>query len=530
MTNIKSLLIFLVLFSPLCAMRGQNASDSLVDAAWRAWQAPDYDLAQRQFQAAIALDSTSQRAYVGLALLENMRERPLPCWEAIRALAKVEPQSYSYIFSFWQTIRFRMKDQYRESGLLGYLESLARASDDRGVLSAQTTEALEEFYRERGDIPTSLDWHRRMNAISDWLLIGPFENVSASGYDKEFPPEREFDPAAIYEAKGGVPASWFPIVSPIPETWVDFTRHFPFRQSIFYANTFVYSPAKRPVYLRIGTSGSLRAFLNDELVIEYFDENNNDLDTYIVATELQQGWNRVLIKCGCSEIDKCNFLVRITDEHGAPLEGIRVSTERQPYIHKPQAPVTVLVNAFESFFKTQVDSFPERPENYALLAQVYLRDDKTPQAEHILRRALGRWPRCTLFYTLMMETYIRGQKSDEIEELLSRVSLIDDQLPTVLLHRIDEAMRNEEFDKVEDLLAQLKKQGYNPETIYQNEMTLYGKRKEVDKLVTLAKQAAAEYPLNWQFANLQALIESEINHSAENAAAVVTAFLKNKYG
>ena len=530
MTKSKSLLLLSVFFAPLFTLRGENASDSLVDAAWRAWQAPDYGLAERQFRAAIALDSTSERGYIGLALLENMRERPLPCWEALRALVGVKPQSYPYIFSFWQTIRFRMKDRYRESGLLDYLESLARASDDRGVLSAQTTEALEEYYRERGDIPSSLDWRRRANAISDWLLIGPFENVSASGYDKEFPPEREFDQAATYEGKGGVPASWFPIVSPIPDTWVDFTRHFPFRQSIFYANTFVYSPAKRRVHLRIGTSGSLRAFLNDELVIEYFDENNNDLDTYIVATELQQGWNRVLIKCGCSEIDKCNFLVRITDEHGAPLEGIRVSTDRQPYVHKPQAPVTVLDNEFESFFMTQVDSFPDRPENYALLGQVYLRDDKTPQAEHILRSALERWPRCSLFYTLMMETYVRGQKSDEIEELLSRVSLVDNQLPSVLLHRIDEAMRNEEFDKVEDLLAELKKQDYSPETIYQDEMSLYGKRKEVDKLVALAKQAAAEFPLNWQFANLEALIESEINHSEENAAAVVAAYLKNKYG
>lgn len=40
--------------------------------------------------------------------------------------------------------------------------------------------------------------------------------------------------------------------------------------------------------IRIGTSGSLKAFLNDELMIEYFDENNNDLDTYIVETELKK--------------------------------------------------------------------------------------------------------------------------------------------------------------------------------------------------------------------------------------------------
>ena len=177
------------------------------------------------------------------------------------------------------------------------------------------------------------------------------------------------------------------------------------------------------------------------------------------------------------------------------------------------------------FFKNQVQLYPGRPENYALLAQLYLRDDKVPQAEQILRAALLRWSRCPLFYTLMMEAYQRGKKSDEMEELIVKLGQIDDQLPQVINHRIQEALANEEFQKTEDLLAQLKKNGYNPEYVYQIEMGLLGKQKEIDKLVSVVAEAHAKYPLNWDFANFQALIESEIHHDPEKAAEVVNDYL-----
>ncbi len=207
-----------------------------------------------------------------------------------------------------------------------------------------------------------------------------------------------------------------------------------------------------------------------------------------------------------------------------------MSTEAQTYLHKPSAPVTLLENSFESFFKGQIESYPDRPENYALLAQLYLRDDKAPQAERVLRSALTRWSRCTLFYTLLMEAYQRGTKQNETEELLVKLSTIDSKLPQVLSYRIAEALRNEEYQKAEELLSQLRNQGYNPEYVYQMEIELLGKQKEIDKLVTLVAEAHAKFPLNWDFAGLQAAVESEIHHDPEKAAGVVKAYLARNYG
>ncbi len=530
MTFFKATFVVLLLTVCFQTPQANAAPDTLVDAAWRAWQKPDYAQAERYFRTAVSADPSNERALLGLGLLENMQEKYSDCWDALRAVSPASPGKYAYLFSFWQTLRFRLKDQYKENGLLEYMKSLSDAADERGVLSAQVREALEEYYRERGDLNDANQWHDRIGAISDWMLTGPFENVSASGYDKNYAPEAEYNPSATYEGKGDVPASWFPIVSPVSNTWVDFTRHFPFRESIFYANTFVYVPAASDIHLRIGTSGSLRAFLNDEEMVACFDETNNDLDTYIVATRLQAGWNRLLIKCGCSEIQKCNFLVRITDEHGKQIQGLRVATAPQTYAHKPSAPKTVLENAFETFFKNQIDLHPDWPENYALIAQTYLRDDKAPQAELILRSALSRWPRCTLFHTLMLETYQRGNKQDEIDELRTKLSAIDDWLPATIGYRAGELLRNEEYDKLENLIADLKARNYDQETVYRILMELLGKRKEIDKLMTISAEAYARFPKNWEFCNLQAVIESEINHNPEKSASLIGDFLKVNYG
>ena len=177
-------------------------------------------------------------------LVKNIRN----AGDALQKLSSKEPNIDPYLFSFWQTIRFRLRDDFKEAGLLVYLEKLSNADDDRGTLPAQASEALEDYYHERHELHMADTYHLEINAISDWMLIGPFENLSASGYDKVYPPETEFNAAATYEGKGGVPTAWFPIASPVPFSLGRFHQTFCGNsQSIFYANTFVYSPAKRSV-------------------------------------------------------------------------------------------------------------------------------------------------------------------------------------------------------------------------------------------------------------------------------------------
>src|SRR5260370_36959754 len=100
------------------------------------------------------------------------------------------------------------------------------------------------------------------HGVKEWTVIGTFDNISASGFDKPFPPETEYLPDKTYEGKNDIPAKWFPVAAIRNDCWIDFTRYFAFTNAIYYANTFVYSPRIQTALIRIGTSGSLKAFLN----------------------------------------------------------------------------------------------------------------------------------------------------------------------------------------------------------------------------------------------------------------------------
>ncbi len=270
-------------------------------------------------------------------------------------------------------------------------------------MRSMACEDLGSYYGKKNNLSKSKQYFDRMNAITDWMIIGAFDNTSACGYNTQFPPELEYSPAAVYTGKFGSPAVWTKVNALRRDRWIDFNHYFAYDYAVFYANNFVYSPVKQRILFRVGTSGSLKAFLNDELVLSAQDENNNDLDTYIASTELQQGWNRVLIKCGYSEISKCNFMLRITDQNGTAIPDLAVSLEPRQYTAKPNAHTENIGNFAELYFIDQLKQHPERCENYLLLADCYLRNDKAAEAEDVLRRGLHRLPQCSMFYYSLIE-------------------------------------------------------------------------------------------------------------------------------
>ena len=98
--------------------------------------------------------------------------------------------------------------------------------------------------------------------------------------------------------------------------------------------------------------------------------------------------------------------------------GLTVSSDAHAYISKPKAPVATIENFAERFFIEQIKEHPDHFENYFLLADSYLRNDKAAEAEDVLRSGLHLLPRCSMFYYSLIETYNRGKKGKEIGEIL----------------------------------------------------------------------------------------------------------------
>ncbi|MBI5470712.1 MAG: DUF3857 domain-containing protein [Ignavibacteriae bacterium] len=505
-------------------------TDERIAEAWKSLEGrAGQREAEQNFKAAIDSSKNNTRAYLGLSLLYELQDRKAEAWNTVRNVMKSETNFYPYLSAQWLYSWDEALRSSPTSGIVDMLKELSEKANDDGMLRAQAAEQLGTHYTARGDLPVARGWFSKMNAITDWFLIGPFDNISASGFDRAFPPELEYDTTRIYEGKNGVQTKWFEPVGMRLDRWLDFTRYFAFQQSVFYANTFVYSPSKQSVHIRIGTSGSLKAFLNDEEIIQYFDENNNDLDTYIVETALQQGWNRLLIKCGYSEITRCNFLVRITNANGYPIDGVKESTAAHAYTSKPGARTRVIENFAEAFFKNQINTHPEYPENYVLLAQVYLMNDKATEAELTLRDALKQSPNNTLVLNKMLEAYLRGEKYDEVAQTLERLLSIDPNIPNALLYKIQRAIESEDFDTAEESLTQLKTMQPMSENVYRQEMALARKKKQGEKVIQLNAEAYARFPNVWDFVYLEASLAQQKQRNTQRAKEIVQDYLKNNY-
>ncbi len=74
----------------------------------------------------------------------------------------------------------------------------------------------------------------------------------------------------------------------------------------------------------------------------------------MLKTELQEGWNRLLIKLCYSEISKCNFAMRLTDEQGKPLSGFKFSTDPQDYPKLPNAETKIIPDLVEQYFQEKI--------------------------------------------------------------------------------------------------------------------------------------------------------------------------------
>ncbi len=515
----------LLLLERLAPAIAQAQSKKQIETAWQALAANDQAQAEAAFLATMASDKNNLRAYLGLSYLYSMQTKNRAAWQNFEKALALTPDPNPYIYAAWATGKMRDANYNMKDEHLALLEKLGQQADAGGALKAMANDQLAQHFLSKGDFTKSQEYFQKAGTLREWTVIGPFDNVSASGYDKVFPPELEYSPAKEYEGKNTLPVSWFALTATPHTGWINHRDYFSHLEAVYYANTFVYAPAKMRAQLRLGTSGSVKAFLNDELMIAGPDENNNDLDTYIVTTELQAGWNRLLIKCGFSEIYSCNFLARITDEAGAPITGLKLSTTPQAYTARPGAPVQALTNFAETFFQEKIQRHPEHLENYLLLADCYLRNDKATEAELALREALRQTPESVIILHRLLEAYQRGEKYDERATTMERIFTLDKNVPTVLKEKIEEYLKNGDFDKAEERLAALEKLLPESVEVYALQIGLAGKKEQVEKIIALTAKAYEKYPTNLEFVTAQAMLSILLKRDYQQALAIFEKYL-----
>lgn len=501
-------------------------SENLVEQAWQAWEKNDQTEVEAKFKAATAVDPTNSRAYLGLSYLYQLQSKQTAAWEAFSKVLEIEKNPYPYLFSAMMTLKY---SQGLEDKAVKLLEKVSLQADSANILKAMANEGLGEYYFKIGKLKEAIKYYQKQNTINKWLIIGPFENIAASGYNKVYPPEEEFVTDTFYVAKNGIPARWIPLHALQHNCWINFLNYLPYTNAVFYANNFIFSPQKQTVEFRIGTSGSFKAFLNEELIHGCADENNNDLDTYIVETELQAGWNRFMIKCGYSEINRCNFMLRITDRQGNPILGISTSTKKESYESKPGAKTKIIPNFAEEFFKQRIKQYPEHLENYLLLADCYLRNDKAKEAELVMNRALEISPHNAALHHHLLEVYYRHEKDDETNTIMEKIYAFDKNIPAVLNYKIENSLKSENAEQTEIYLKQLEKLIPDSPTLYNYYIRYYGLKKESEMMMQMVHTAYHKFPENFEFVAMEMYYVMQQSKDIDQAIKILKKYSAKRY-
>ena len=121
------------------------------------------------------------------------------------------------------------------------------------ILKAYAQGQIAQSYIRRGNIPQASQEIKKLGMITDWLIIGPFDNTGKSGFKKVYPPEEEINLQKVYSGKDSLQIKWFEPQKITISGFINFDAFlYPNNWSVGYALTYVYSPQEKVTIFKVG--------------------------------------------------------------------------------------------------------------------------------------------------------------------------------------------------------------------------------------------------------------------------------------
>ncbi|MBM3211559.1 hypothetical protein FJZ33_05020 [Candidatus Poribacteria bacterium] len=202
-----------------------------------------------------------------------------------------------------------------------FCEALAKAGKVKPI---QIQFIKAKFYENHGEPEKAKEIYANIGSIdeSNWMVIGPFDNIDNNGLDYAYPPEINIDLSATYEGKAGK-VKWQNIDDKSNDGILDFDSIFTPNISVLaYALVDVISPNDRKAQLRIGSDDGVKVWLNGQIVWTNPSPRSLQIDQDIVPIELKKGRNRLLFKVDQGD-GNWGLAARITDENGQALDDLQ---------------------------------------------------------------------------------------------------------------------------------------------------------------------------------------------------------------
>lgn len=201
----------------------------------------------------------------------------------------------------------------------------AVAQYQTAIKSARDVDQVEDIAKELKKLGSPVSLPSVFGWVTDWKVIGPFDNKDRAGFEKVFPPEQGIDLNAEYDGLNGK-VKWQDFKATGDYGMVDLNKPCgALKEVTGYAYAEFYADKARPVELRIGCKNGWKVWLNGKFLFgrdEY--HRGAEIDQYRLAGELKPGRNTILVKLTQNEqkedwTKEWEFQMRITDALGTPI-------------------------------------------------------------------------------------------------------------------------------------------------------------------------------------------------------------------
>jgi len=326
--NARSTVSRLILFILVLLFCGALAGADDLTSYWQ-YQDPGVRL---RLLTASRTKQPAARTLLGAALIRTREDATAEAVNAWRAYYLAAPTSWA-ASAYWPDFVQVARDTGRWSALEDAAHAILAAKGAPLELRTSARLVLADAL-DRAGKPADADRGRAaLGYVRKWRVIGPFENVSQSGFDKAFPPETEIAFNKSYPGADNLSLQWHDllVVSRAGECLVGVALG-DRAESAYYAVTAVNAAKAQPVWLHFNPTGASKIFVNgrqvftDELMRE---ADLLDADPFRVRIELQAGWNTILVKLASSDYYEMNynsvaFGLRLTTLQGGDLPALPI--------------------------------------------------------------------------------------------------------------------------------------------------------------------------------------------------------------
>lgn len=505
--------IYLLSFSFLfyCSSYAQTNLKS----AWESFLRNDIEKSKSAFKELAARPETANEANLSLSLIAELEQSNNEAFQYFKKFYANSKNPEPYLFALWRSPAINSSYAKITPECLELMNQIAKNSSYDGSLTAMAYSVIGKHYQSAKKIAEADKAYAQIGSFDNWQVTSIFENISTSGFDKNYDVLSKPQTDAKFKGKKNLEFGWRKVPNTKHDKWFDFTFYDDPSNAIIFAQTFVNAPSEINAQLRIGVSGSVKVWVNDKLIITEAEERNNDLDAYISTLKLNAGYNRILVQIGESYAGRSNFLIRVTDKDGRPIPGLTSIDEYKDYKKEDSfVAKTVRPKAYD-YFQQLVNTDPNNYLNQLLLAKLYLRDDIVFEARNILEKLKEKFPESTFLNSLMILLHAKEENRTGVETLQENIKTVDPESTYALQLLYNDYVNQQDYDKAEEVVAKLEKRYGENEDVIAKKIKLAGKRNDQNKIIELTEQAYKKWPDNKSFVYVKYVIEKDVKKNAQ---------------